>query len=756
MAIDRASGTGTTRAYRAGKGGVPAESGPFIGIVKNNIDPTRSGRLQVFIESFGGLDSQDDKEHWRTISYLSPFYGITPSVHTKEQIEEGVQGPGKFVAANRHSYGMWFTPPDIGTRVICIFVDGNPNQGFYVGCIPEPGLTHMVPAIGATENFVKAETTNKIADISRIPTVEITELDAAFIDDPRYFDKEKPVHDVLFSELFSQGTISDIIRGPIGSNSQRESPSTVYGISTPGEAIKAGKESTQVIGRTGGHSFIMDDGDFDKKDKHIRLRSSTGHQILLSDSGECLYIQHANGQSWLELGKEGTLDVFSTNSVNVRTQGTINLHADKEINMFAGSKISLNAPVVGIEGDSAVELKSPGSVKLHGGAVHVNANGTLACKGSSVSINGGSKFVAEAGCILLNSGGASGVSKVSGMTKTSLTDSTFDIEKGWTAQPGILQSIVTRGPTHEPWGQFGSLHNKGVEGSVDSTTSAEPEVETDTDGAKAGADAESKTPGTDETLSQEESTEADKELKDVATQIINTDGKVVLDKDHIKSLLGTLVKGTAQNADEISLDKGLGAFGLSPTDLEFGGILKPGVVSRFLQNPSAIVQDGFGVDITKLESVLTSPTVFTGVGGLKTLTDLTENASKQVSIAGNNLVKQFDFVQSQGFINGNESDRNIGGILLATTKHGRDTATQFFNGTANSTNRNAFLQTIRNGQHSIDLVNQRVAGTTTSTSFNPRPAENTFNTVQEQVGKISKTFLTDGRISAALNASRRT
>jgi hypothetical protein len=756
MAQDWASLTGTSKAYKGTKGGVPAESGPFVGIVKNNNDPTRSGRLQVFIESFGGLDSQDEQEHWRTVSYLSPFYGITPTVHTPQQIEEGVSGPGKFAAANRHSYGMWFTPPDVDTRIICIFVDGNPNEGFYVGCIPEPGLTHMVPAIGATENFVKDESKKKVADISRVPTVEITELDAAFIDDPRYYDKQKPIHDVLFGELFSQGTISDIIRGPVGSNSQRESPSTVYGISTPGEAIKASEESTQVIGRTGGHSFIMDDGDFDKKDKHIRLRSSTGHQILLSDNGECLYIQHANGQAWLELGKEGTLDVFSTNSVNVRTQGTINLHADKEINMFAGSKINLNAPVVGIEGDSAVELKSAGSVKLHGGAVHVNANGTLACKGSSVSINGGSKFVAEAGCILLNSGGASGVDKITGMTKTSLTDSTFGKEgEGWIAQPGVLQSIVTRAPTHEPWGQFGSLHNKGVEGSVDSKTSAEPEEEKDTDGAKAGDEAKDISPDPEVILTQEEVTEGDDAIKD-APEIKNEDGDVVLNKDKVKSLLGNLVKGTGQNANELSLDKGIGAFGLSPTDLELGGILKPDVVSRFLQNPSAIVQDGFGADITKLESVLTSPSIFTGAGGLKTLTDLTENASKQVSIAGNNLVKQFDFARSQGFINGNESDRNIGGILLATTKHGRDTATQFFNGTANSTNRNAFLQTIRNGQHSIDLVNQRVAGTTTSTAFNPRPAENTFKNVEEQVSKISKTFLTDGRISAALNASRRT
>lgn len=42
--------TGTSRSFKTGKGGAPAETGPFIGEVVNNVDPTRSGRLQVYID----------------------------------------------------------------------------------------------------------------------------------------------------------------------------------------------------------------------------------------------------------------------------------------------------------------------------------------------------------------------------------------------------------------------------------------------------------------------------------------------------------------------------------------------------------------------------------------------------------------------------------------------------------------------------------------------------------------------------------
>ena len=44
---------GRAQNYKFDRGGMPAEMGPYIGIVVNNVDTTRSGRLQVYIEQFG-------------------------------------------------------------------------------------------------------------------------------------------------------------------------------------------------------------------------------------------------------------------------------------------------------------------------------------------------------------------------------------------------------------------------------------------------------------------------------------------------------------------------------------------------------------------------------------------------------------------------------------------------------------------------------------------------------------------------------
>ena len=48
--------TGRPSNFKQDRGGVAAEFGPFVGIVKNNVDPTRAGRLQVYIETFAGGD----------------------------------------------------------------------------------------------------------------------------------------------------------------------------------------------------------------------------------------------------------------------------------------------------------------------------------------------------------------------------------------------------------------------------------------------------------------------------------------------------------------------------------------------------------------------------------------------------------------------------------------------------------------------------------------------------------------------------
>src|SRR5690606_8916131 len=96
-----------------------------------------------------------------------PFYGSVMQSGTNV-------GVGDYIG-NSQSYGMWFTPPDIGTQVICFFVAGDPNQGYYMGCIPDPGVNHMIPAIGASKNFDLSKSKDKsyFSNAKQLPVTEI-------------------------------------------------------------------------------------------------------------------------------------------------------------------------------------------------------------------------------------------------------------------------------------------------------------------------------------------------------------------------------------------------------------------------------------------------------------------------------------------------------------------------------------------------------------------------------------------------------
>jgi hypothetical protein len=459
---------GRPQNYKFDRGGVPAEMGPYVGVVKNNVDSTRSGRLQVFIEQFAG-NTPDDPSLWRWVSYVTPFYGVTPVVGSNV-------GAGSYLG-NPQSYGMWFTPPDIGVKVICFFVGGDPSVGgYYIGCIPEPGVNHMIPAVGASTNFKTDNQTQAqyFAGATQLPVTEINTRNLQISENPRFFDQPKPVHSVIAGAMFQQGIIKDTDRGPITSNSQRESPSSAFGLSTPGRAVyqggladsdidvkldKARLADLNIIGRRGGHTLVLDDGDLNGKDNLVRLRTAKGHQITMSDTGDFFYILHANGQTWLEFNSEGSVDLYSTNSVNIRTQGTLNLHADKDINMYAGGSINAKAENIKMQSNQNFDLISENNLKLYGSAaVGVRSDGSLSLKSETASWAGGSEMNFKAEVINLNGPPAAPVVRPSALKDRKLPDTSFDSTLGWQSVDGALTTIVTRAPTHEPY----AFHNRGT------------------------------------------------------------------------------------------------------------------------------------------------------------------------------------------------------------------------------------------------------------------------------------------------------
>lgn len=684
---------GRPAGYKLDRGGAPAESGPYLGEVMNNVDPTRSGRVQVWIEDFAGSNKQD-QSLWRTVSYVSPFYGGVGQTGT-------TQGTGNYVG-NPQSYGMWMTTPDVGAQVVCFFASGDPNQGYYIGSVIQPGLNHMLPAIGATTNY---NLDNKNQDTyfkgaSRLPVTEINAGNQGIDENPRFFDQKKPVHSVVAGTLLQQGLVTDPIRGTINSNSQRESPSTVFGFSTPGRPIYAGglpdkdiqtkleknevtPEQAKILGRKGGHSFVMDDGDLKGQDAQVRIRTAKGHQILMSDSGDCFYIIHANGQTWLEFGQEGTIDVYSSNSINMRSQGDINIHADKNINinangmlnMYGKKQLNIESEMLNLTGKNALIA---GSDKYIG----LKSDGALCLDGSkSGTFNGGSNMTLSAGCIALNGGKAPSVNKPKAITVNKLPNTVFKDKTGWVVEQGKIETIVTRAPTHEPY----PYHNKGTTATTSlspaETTEPTPKVATKTEEIKT------ETPTT--TIDAGDYAKQPQAEFSLGTATINP--------QQVTGMAAQMIKETDQSFDEVSLEKGVGKYGFSPQQLEDGGYLKPGTVEIYIEgNPDYL-------------DIISSPVVWTGKGGVTSLAQVLNDSALQDTIQYSLYQAAYEETKAAGLLLGSEAANVMAPIVQVVTKYGLARTKSWLDNIDISSGLVTEMNVVaRNAQFAVDLVEQKL------------------------------------------------
>lgn len=447
--------------------GIRVEPYPYIGIVKNNFDPNRVGRLEVWIPDLGG--NPNDPENWRIVKYASPFMGST-------DIETNSSNTKNAFTNTAHTYGMWMVPPDIGVEVICIFIGGQADRGYWFACTSSKIGRHMIPGIAGSTNvdpaFSDAENKSTYRPGQQVPVAEFNENNTDTNISPDYHSSKKPIHDPQYKILKSQGLDRDNVRGTVTSSSQRESPSNVFGISTPGRPYGAKDPANQdpnsffekvrknmlkeddyrVPTRTGGHTFIMDDGSIIGQDQLIRLRTAGGHQIMMHDSLETFYIAHSSGNSWIELTKSGAINIFSKTGFNVRSEGTINFRSESDIRMHAAKNIFMRA-------ENKFQIDTGSYNLLAGGGISLQSGQTTSIKSkaeflldaaSLISIQAGGKIALQGSSVTQQSGGTKPVNDLKATPVYVLPNSVLSAS-GLYEPTAKIETIATVAPTHEPY-----------------------------------------------------------------------------------------------------------------------------------------------------------------------------------------------------------------------------------------------------------------------------------------------------------------
>jgi hypothetical protein len=525
----------------------------------------------------------------------------------------------------------------------------------------------MIPGLAGSPNAVG----NKGAPA---PVVEFNENVVEYVTNPAFYNLSKPIHKIQAAILKQQGLDQDPIRGAISSSSQRESPSRVFGISTPGRPLNDPADDLNYItklnsdtlppeyykvkSRKGGHTFVMDDGATLGQDQLVRLRTAGGHQILMHDSANTLYISHKDGTSWIELTSDGRVNVYSQGAFSVRSESDINLHSDKNININAANNINLKAGnKIQAESSSTTLLTGSLGIETSGDAQFKTGSRFNIETGASMSLKVGSTYALEAQTILNNSGGTVGVGQI----------------KGFVIANKDLNTIVTVAPTHEPF-------YRGV--------------------TPAFFNPENSSSGIEPQATYTGAVDATK----------NLGGTEVKEPAGTKDLRNQPVpNGTVGNLSKDQMTAYLAQIGKSESGGNYDTTNQLGYVGKYQFGYQALIDQGYVKSSVTSNAQLSNPNSWTGKDGITDRSAWLSNGSVQESAMLTYTQTNYTAMIKNGAITADMPPEDVGGMLAASHLLGAGGANTWRKGgggaDANGTTGDAYFQ---KGKFAISVLAPQV------------------------------------------------
>ena len=147
-----------------------------------------------------------------------------------------------------------------------------------------------------------------------------------------------------------------------------------------------------------------------------------------------------------------------------------------------------------------------------------------------------------------------------------------------------------------------------------------------------------------------------------------------LSTTQVQGLLSSTAAAVNQPATEITNEKGLGTYGLSADQLQQAGLIKPGTAELINQDPANTV------------SILSSPTVWTGVGGADSLDSVLSNPTLQSVAQQSTLASSYSNLSELGVVSATTnnlfgSSTDLGAVVNNAANYGLGATTAWLNNT---------------------------------------------------------------------------
>lgn len=292
----------------------------YLGFVKSTYDVMSMGRIKVYIPELCG--NMDDPNTWIPCDYASPFAGATDITQTNKNAN-----------SSQVSYGMSFIPPDVNNQVLVMFINGDPNRGFWFACLFQVNANRMVPSTPAASPESKEARKLLVTGAPLFPTfapAAIASADSARSSEP----------------TSSGGAATE----SMGTGGTKGNPT--LGIRTPS-----------------GHSITFEDS---RTDGFVRLQSRNGAQILMHTNTDRIIINTGSGYSRIEMDREGNIDIVTKQSLSVRSDLDINFSAKRDINISAQRNFNTQS-----YGETKLFSQNKFHIKNDEGGMFIQTNGEM-------------------------------------------------------------------------------------------------------------------------------------------------------------------------------------------------------------------------------------------------------------------------------------------------------------------------------------------------------------------------------------------
>lgn len=370
-----------------------------VGTVVATNDPLEHGRLRVHCPGIDEPNYKVEDLPWAT--YVQPFGGTVSNMR-RGPIPAGKDKPP--MSEGSVAYGFWAIPK-VGAQVLVKFLSGDPSFRLWHGHLFTLQANRSMPAgRNQSSTGMPGPTTDQDSPIE--PYHSNSTL--AGNNDKNFFETRGGYE----RQVAQAKTTKDDQEG-YDQNPNLDVPSLdcqTYAWTTPG-----------------GHILSLQDS---PKFCRMRLRTTTGHQLLLDDTNERIYISTARGANWIELDQDGHIHIHADESISINSQENFNLNVGGSINFQAEKGVHIKTPDnIRMEASQNIFMEAQKNLHL------LTAGSAFLTAGKEAHYGSGSGTIISGSRIDLNSKKATGAGK---------------------AAPPELDII----PEHEPWNKRPAVNTK--------------------------------------------------------------------------------------------------------------------------------------------------------------------------------------------------------------------------------------------------------------------------------------------------------